>query len=357
MMDNPLLSQLPRCEACGEVELHLRYGLDERELDFSEPVSWALVPLQATMPIEAGGIHPASVCTSCGRIADLQTDRAVIWNVERSGSAVPKLVPPMEQPARAVYDAAEWEDAGACDLYHLACLRGRWADDCELEAIAIGRLLDAERRRYQDQYSDEVRARAHTLLADERSTSSARIELQTELGLDAMERQDPATAHRHLEEALRLTQDDQIQSALRTSGRDASRTPPDVPWLAIDTAEAADRAGEEGRALEILRWAVPRCGERPVQHGGAHLGRRLAAQAGDGDFELACELILLRELVEAWRDDDRHDPVAVQWPAIEALVAADPSGRRQRAAVADVERWFASASRDRLLGHLQANRR
>jgi hypothetical protein len=350
-IENPLFDRLPACEKCGSPVFVLRYGLDADELDLGDPRAWMVVDRGPVIEPIAGGIHAANVCTACGRIGDLQTDRAIVWNVEIS-SPVPKLVPPLDRPVRAVYDAAGWDDPGACDLFHLAALRGRWADDVVLEAVAIARLLDAERRLQVAHYTDEVRGRATALLDDDRLRWIDRIELHAELGRDATLR-DPETGYLHLRAALELAQDEAAMRRFKASDPDADWTYPDVPWLAIDTAEAAAFADRDREALALLRWAVPACGERDVAHGGAVIGVGLAAEAGDGDFELDCQLVLLEDLCLAWRDDV-HDPVAQAWPRLEELVASDPTGARRRRAVATIAGWYTPDERADLLRRLGA---
>jgi hypothetical protein len=348
---NPLFEQLPSCEACGSPVFVLRYGLAADVLDLGDPRAWMVVERGCIIEPIAGGIHAANVCTACGRIGDLQTDRAIIWNVEVS-SPVPKLVPALDRPVRAVYDAASWEDPGACDLFHFAALRGRWADDVALEAVAIARLLDAERRLQVEDYTDELRGRAAALLDDDRLRWIDRLELHAELGRDATLR-DPEAGYLHLRAALQLAQDEAALRRFMVSDPDASWTYPDVPWLAIDTAEAAAFAGRNREALALLRWAVPACGDRDVAHGGAVTGVGLAAAAGDDDFELDCQLVLLEDLCQAWRNDD-HDPVAAAWPRLEELVGSDPTGTRRRRAVTTIEGWYTPVERADLLRRLRA---
>jgi hypothetical protein len=79
---NPLFEQLPSCEACGSPVFVLRYGLAADVLDLGDPRAWMVVDRGCIIEPIAGGIHAANVCTACGRIGDLQTDRAIIWNVE-----------------------------------------------------------------------------------------------------------------------------------------------------------------------------------------------------------------------------------------------------------------------------------
>lgn len=344
---NPLLEELEACDACGAPVFTLRYGSARDPAGDGEPRSWMTVVVGPTIEPIAGGVYPASVCTECGRITDLQSGRAIIWNVAQNGSPVPKLVPPVVGPWTWSYDVwPEWDDADSSDALHLQWLRGFWAGDIELEAAAIDRLLDAERRLHQGNHTDEVRDRALELLQDPRLSWNARISLHAELGREALSG-DASEAYRHLRMAVDLARDDAAFAAYRSEPDGWAS--PDVPWLAIDAAEAADRAGSHDDALELLRWAVPRCGERDVKHGGAALGAPLARDAGDLRFQLECELITLEELCLAWRDDDSFDPIADAWPQLKRLVSSDPSGDLRARAVELVCHWFETSEKQALL--------
>lgn len=349
MVTNPLLEELEACPTCGHPVFTFRYGTFD-EIDRSEPASWMIVDCGPSVEPITAGIQAATVCTSCGRITDLQTDRAIIWNVRDSGSPVPMLVPAIERPWDAVYDAREWDENGACDLFHLACLRGRWADDIELEAVATGRLLDAERRLYEDVYTDELRERAEVLVRDGRLSWVSGIELHSELGRDASGR-DAERAYQHLRTALDLAVDSDAAAAFRADNPAGAPGMPDVPWLAIDTADAANEAGREEEALDLLRWAIPACTESDIQARGASLGSVLAHQMGDGDLALTCELLVLNERC-TWLSHDTALEDA--WSRIQPLLVSDPTGTRLRRARAEIDNWvYSEEVRAELLSRLR----
>jgi hypothetical protein len=322
-MGNTLLEQVPRCPACGEPEF--RFLHPPQDWDPSWPSGWFLINREPETI--AGGIVPASVCTSCGVIAGVD-GRAIRWNLE-GGSPVPKLVPPVERPFESVYDAAEWDSEFYLEMNELIMLRGRWADDVDLEATALPRLILFSRA--EGGVPPELLERALTLLGDERLGWAHRVELHHEVGLSLNE---SSEAYDQLSAALELATDKASRDAFSARERESFALP-HAHELAIDLAEKAQQLGRHEEALRLLKSAgVPWVGDNDEQPGRAAFGKRLAEQQDDLEFLLECEL---RLAIQAYYDEDGGE-FRRSTRRIRELITADDTGHREQLAMTILKR-------------------
>lgn len=345
---NPLLDQLRPCRRCGTPVFTFvdHDGGADPERETGDPSTWMTVDSRTGQEPIAGGVVPATACTNCGLITDALTDRAILWNVARHGSPVPKLVPQHPDPCSAVY-GAEPEDI---DLAHFLCLRGRWAADDEFEGWAATRLVDAERRQWRNDYTDEVVKRIHVLLERDRMSASLRCELLAELGRHHAD-SDPEISYQYLRcafDTARDLLDDRDDGAPR--GVDRS----DVGWYAVDAAEVAHALGRDDAALEMLELGVPLVpsDDQDVVRRGAGVAANICAERADGDAELRWLLI---ELGADVFDGGGETAVDAAWPRIEHLLRDDVSSERLAALNDLVHGWPPCDARSRLL-RLMADR-
>lgn len=316
-MSNSLLERVPRCAACGAPEFRFTYAPPDEDLGSA---GWWFLISREPVSI-AGGITPASVCTACGLIVGID-GRAIRWNLQ-DGSPVAKLVPPVEQPLRSVYDAAAGDAEDHRKLTELIAWRGRWADDVDLEATALARLIFLGR--VEGSVDPELLDRARHLLTDLRLGWVHRVDLHHQVGLCV---DDPEEAHHHLSMAYELGRDVMSRDAFLGRG-DERFALPDPSELAIDLAAAARDLDRTEEALRLLKQAgVPWAGDHDDQPTWAAFGRSVAEEQDDVDLLLQCEL---RLAIQAFYDEDRTELTrAVR--RIRELIDADASGARRRTA-------------------------
>jgi hypothetical protein len=339
MIGNAFADQLAACESCGKPVFTLLYDSSPVDADAEtgfDPCSWMTIwadPLDEPL---ANGTHPTALCTACGSAQDWQRPRGILWRVTSGPGSLPALlVPPVDRPYLAMFDAVVWDDeAWAPELEFLA-LRGRWADDVELEGIALARLLRLTRKNGPLDDETEQVLRARELLVDNRLPWSLRVELHAEVGRSLATCQ-PLDALEHLQRAQQLSRDQEAQAEQARIDPDLVWNSPSVAEIAIDTAELAEQLEQDSQAFELLRWAVPACGENPErQKDGATLGIELALKHRDREAQLEFELI---RLYRQYRDDAGPD-LDLEWPTYEELLAGDATGALRQQMIQTVQGW------------------
>jgi hypothetical protein len=339
MIGNAFADELVACESCGEPVFTLLYDSSPVEDDVQagfDPGSWMTVRAEPLDEPLANGTHPTALCTACGSAGDWHRPRGIVWRVTSGPGSLPALlVPAVERPYLAVFDAVYWDEAAWAPELEFLCLRGRWADEVGLEGVALARLLRLTRRSRPLAGETEQVLRARELLVADRLPWSLRVELHAEVGRSLATCQ-PLDALEHLQRALQLARDQDAQAEQARIDPDLVWNTPSVAEIAIDTAECAERLGQTSQAFELLRWAVAACREDPErQADGAALGIELSAQHRDREARLDFELI---RLYGQYRYDAGPD-IDVEWATYEDLLADDPTGALRQRLTETVQGW------------------